>query len=268
MALAIPFDLTLSAHPSAAATCDGATLTDGATVHATTEGGADAFGLDCSSAPFMSPERVHPFDVATRSRVRLIATPTITPPATYAPGVQLAIRSACDPDVAPSACVDTNGYTCQPSASLERVLDPGHYFAEVDGRSGTTEYDLQLLTEPVGAACAGASVISASGSYSGNNTGAVDHFRWNDACGDGAAGEVVFELDVATSSRVVLDLIASASAPVLRVVSGCGDTLVAGSSDYTHVDRTFAAGTYQIVVDGATATDVGSFVLNATILPM
>jgi hypothetical protein len=67
---------------------------------------------------------------------------------------------------------------------------------------------------------------------------------------------------------VVLDLVASAHAPVLRVIAGCGDHVVAGSSDATHVDRTFQPGTYQVVVDGATDTDVGSFVLNATILPM
>lgn len=268
MALAIPFDLTLSAIVSATATCDGAALTAGASVHGTTTGGADAFGLDCSGTPFASPERVHTFDVPARSRVRLIGTPTLASPDSYAPGMQIALRSACNPDATPSACIDTNGYTCQPSVSLERILDPGSYFVEIESRNGTTEYDLQLLTEPVGVACAGAAVISASGSYSGNTTGGTDHFRWNDACGGGAGPEVVFELDVAASSRVVLDLIASAHTPVLRVVSGCGDHTVAGSSATTHIDRTFAAGTYQVVVDGGTATDLGSFVLNATLLPM
>lgn len=268
MALAIPFDLTLSATPSASAACDGEVLTDGASVHGTTVGAADAFGLDCSGTPFREPERVHAFDVAARSRVRLIGTPTIAAPATYAPGVQLALRTACDPDVAPSACIDTNGYTCQPSASLERILDPGHYFVEIESRSGTTEYDLQLLTEPLGLACEGAPTISASGAFSGDTSGGADHFRWNDACGGGAGPERVYQLEVATASRVVLDLISSASAPVLRVISGCGETVVAGSSDRTHVDRTFEAGTYQVVVDGASATDVGSFVLNATLLPM
>ncbi len=267
MALAIPFDLTLAATPSATATCDGAALIDGASVHATTEGGADAFGLDCSGAPFASPERVHAFDLATRSRVRLVATPVVTPPSTYAPGVQLALRTACDPDTAPAACVSTNGYTCQPSASLERILDPGHYLLEVDGRGGAMEYDLALRTEPVGAACAGARVISASGSFTGDTTGQGDHFRWNDACGGGSAPEVVFELDVASTSRVVLDLVSSVHAPVLRVVTGCGERIVAGRDASTHVDRTFEPGTYQVIVDGAADTDVGSFVLNATLLP-
>lgn len=267
MALAIPFDLTLAAMPSAAAACDGAPLVDGVSVHATTEGGADAFGLDCSGTPFASPERVHGFDLATRSRVRLVATPTLSDTTTYAPGMQIALRTSCDPDGSATACVDTNGYTCQPSASLERILDPGHYFVEIDGRNGATPYDLVLRTEPVGAACAGAPVIAASGSFSGDTTGRVDHFRWNDACGGGSGPEVVYELDVAVPSRVVLDLISSAHTPLLRVLAGCGDQVVAGSSDGTHVDRTLPAGTYQVVVDGAADTDVGTFVLNATLLP-
>ncbi|MFO0682285.1 MAG: putative metal-binding motif-containing protein [Sandaracinus sp.] len=266
-ALAIPFDLTLSATPSEMAACDGAPLVDGASVHATTVGAPDAFGLDCSGAPFSAPERVHAFDLATRSRVRLIGTPTVTGAAT-APGMQLALRSACDPDTTPTACVDTNGYTCQPSASIERILDPGHYFVEIDPRTGTTEYDLTLLTETVGAACAGAPVIAASGSLSGDNTGRVDHFRWNEECGGGAAGEVVYSLEVAARSRVVLDLIASASTPVLRVLRGCGDATVAGSAGRAHIDTTLEAGTYQVVVDGGTASDVGTFVLNATLLAM
>jgi hypothetical protein len=162
MALAIPFDLTLSATPSAAAMCTGTALTDGASVHGTTDGASDAFGLDCSGTAFASPEVVHSFDIATRRRVRLVGTPAITPPSTSAPGMQLALRTACDPDVAPAACVDTQGYTCQPSVSLERILDAGHYFVEIEPMSGTTAYDLELLTEEVGAACAGATVISAS----------------------------------------------------------------------------------------------------------
>ncbi len=269
LAEAIPFDLTLSATTSAGAMCDGAALVDGSSTHGTTMGGADAFGLDCSGAPFTSPERVHTFDVTTRSRVRLIGTPTLADGVTYAPGMQLAIRSACDPDIAPTACIDTSGYTCQPSVSLERILDPGSYFVEIQSKNGgATDYDLSFQTEPLGAACAGAAVIAASGSFSGNTTGGTDHFRWNDACGGGAAPETVYELDVASSSRVVLDLIASAHTPVLRVVSGCGDTIVAGSADGTHIDHTLAAGTYQVIVDGGAATDVGSFVLNATLLPM
>jgi hypothetical protein len=268
MALAIPFDLTLATTPSAAAMCTGSTLTDGTSVHGTTDGATDAFGLDCSGTAFAAPEVVHSFDIASRRRVRLIGTPTIVAPATYAPAMQLALRTACDPDVAPTACFDSQGYTCQPSVSLERIVDAGHYFVEIEAMSGTTAYDLELLTEDVGAACLGAPVISASGSFMGNNTGAVDHFRWNDACGGGVAPEVVYELDVAVASRVVLDLVSNAHTPVLRVIAGCGDHVIAGSTDATHVDQTFQPGTYQVVVDGATATDVGSFVLNATILAM
>jgi hypothetical protein len=267
MPIAISFDLTVSATPSAAAACTGATLTDGSTTHGSTTGAGDAFGLDCSGTAFSSPEVVHAFDLAERRRVRLIGTPAVAM-GSYPPGMQLALRDACDPDVAPVSCIDTSGYTCQPSIALERILDAGHHLVEIQSLSGAVDYDLSFVTEPVGAACVGASVISASGSFSGNTTGTTDHFRWNDACGGGTAGEVVYELDVATPSRVVLDLVSSAHTPVLRVIQGCGERVFAGRDTSTHVDTTFAAGTYQVIVDGATDTDVGSFVLNATILPM
>lgn len=264
--IAIPFDLTLHATPSEGAMCSGEALVAGGVVNGTTEGGTDAFGLACDGSPFAAPEVLHGFDVPTRSRVRLLATPAV-PASGNAPGVQLALRTACDPDTAPSACVDTTGYACHATASLEQILEPGHYFAEIQGRDAPTPYALSLELEEVGAACTGATPIRASGSFMGDTTGRPDHFRWNDVCGGGEAGEVVFSLEVAVSSRVVLDLISSAASPVLRVVSGCGATLVAGREGSTHVDRTFDPGTYEVVVDGGGASDVGSFVLNATLLP-
>lgn len=262
---AIPFDLTVSGRPSAAAVCDGASLVDGTPLTGTTMGSPDAFGLNCSSMPVAAPEVVHSFTLAERRRVRLLATPEFS--GGSAPPVHLALLPSCDPDETPTACVDTRG-SCETSASLERILDPGTHLLNVESSSGAMNYELSLTTEAVGAACTGASVISVSGASSGTNVGATDHFRWNGVCGGGAAGEVVYALEIAASSRVVLDLISSAPQALLRVVSGCGLTNVAGSDTRTRIDRTFEPGTYQVIVDGAAATDVASFVLNTTILPM
>jgi hypothetical protein len=52
------------------------------------------------------------------------------------------------------------------------------------------------------------------------------------------------------------------------VVAGCGLRDVAGFEERTRIDGTFEPGTYQVIVDGAAATDAASFVLNATILPL
>ena len=111
-------------------------------------------------------------------------------------------------------------------------------------------------------------MISASGAYSGTTVGATDHFAWSGVCGSGAAGEVVYSLVVGATSRVVLDLISSARQPMLRLISGCGARTVAGSGTRTRIDTTLEPGTYEVVVDGASAADAASFVLNATILPM
>ena len=263
--LDIPYELTVDAAASMVAVCDGAPLVEGATVHGTTAGAADAFGTDCSGRPFSSPERVHAFDLLEPRRVRVIGTPVVAP-GTRPPGMQLALRTACDPDVGADACADTNGNDCQPAIAIERLLPAGHHLVSIESRQGATAYTLDLTTEAVGAACVGASRISSSGSYAGTTMGATDHFRWNDVCGGGAAADVVFELELAVPSRVVLDVVAPAHSPVLRVTQGCGDRML-DPGTATHLDRTFDAGTYEVIIDGATSSDIGSFVLNTTLLP-
>jgi hypothetical protein len=273
MTRAFSFDLEVTVTPSAAAECSTATdLVDGATRTGTTELRADAFGLDCRSRPSASPESIHSFTLTERRRVRLSALGDAPAGGTYLAPMRIGLFGTCDPDAMRIACADGSSGTteCAPRAIVERILDPGRYYAVVErGDTSWASYSLTYDTEPVGAACAGAPLISASGSTSGTTSGGIDRFRWNDAgCGAGTGPDAVYRLEVAARSRVVLDLIASYSSPLLRVTTGCGEAITAGSGTRTRIDTTFEAGTYDVIVGGGRATDAGSFVLNTTILPM
>jgi hypothetical protein len=262
------FTVTATATPSAEARCDGPALSVGESVRGDTTGGADAFGTACDGSVRAAPERVHPFTLSERSRVRLTASPDETAPGS-APPVRLAILAGCDATATRRACTESRGSTCQSSARLEQILEPGDYEALVEAREGgTASYGLALVAEPVDAACAAAPVISASGMTSGTTSGLRDAFGDDTVCGSGAGPDAVVRLEVATRSRVVLDVIASYMRPLLRVYTGCGASRVGASRDTPRLDLTLEPGTYDIVIGGERAEDAGSFVLSTTMLPL
>lgn len=270
MTRAIDFDVTATATPSAAPACTtAAALAEGVTATGTTTGAPDAFGLDCSGTAVSAPEVVHYFDLTERRRVRLQANVPITPPVTYPSAVQLAIYDACDASATATTCAYSSGGTCAPGGSIETVLGPGrHWVVTQAARGGAIDYELTLRTEAEGAACASATPIAASGAFTGTTVGATDEFRWNDVCGEGAGPDVIYVLTLTASTRVVLDLVASFADEQLTLVRGCGDDVVAGRRGASHVDMTLDPGTYYAIVGGTTATAEGSYVLNATLLPM
>jgi hypothetical protein len=269
MTAATGFTVTVTATPSADALCDGESLVAGAGVRGETTGGADAFGTRCDGVVQAGPERIHGFTLAERSRVVLTATPDSATPDS-APPVRLALLSACDAaGAARTACVESSGYSCQSMARVERVLDAGTHHALVEhATGGTLAYGLSMRVEPLGAACAGAPVIASSGMTEGSTTGRADLFGDTRACGSGAGPDMVYRLDVAVRSRVVLDVIASYSRPQLSVHSGCGETRIAGSRDTPRLDLMLDPGSYDVVVGGERAGDSGSFVLSTTMLAL
>ena len=269
MTSATGFTVTVAATPSADARCDGATLSSGAAVRGDTIGGADAFGTRCDGVVQAGPERVHDFTLAERSRVVLTATPGSASPDSTPP-VRLALLSACDAASAVrTACVESSGYSCQSMARVERVLDAGTHHALVEHASGgSLDYELSMRVEPVGAACAGAPVIAASGMTEGSTTGRADLFGDTRACGSGAGPDMVYRLDVAARSRVVLDVIASYARPQLSIHTGCGEARVAGSRDTPRLDVTLDPGSYDIVVGGERSADAGGFVLSTTMIAL
>ncbi len=270
MTRAIDFDVTAATTPSAAPACTTAVaLAEGVTVTGSTTGAPDAFGLDCTGTAVSSPEAVHYFDLADRRRVRLEAVVPVTPTVTYPSAVQVAIYGACDASATSTTCAQSSGGTCAPGGSIEMVLDAGrHWVVTQAARGGAIDYELTLRTEAEGAACAGAVPIAASGAFTGTTVGASDEFRWNDVCGEGAGPDRVYALTIAAPTRVVLDLVASYTDEQLTLVRGCGDAVVAGRRGATHVDVTLDPGTYHAIVGGTTASAAGSYVLNATLVPM
>jgi hypothetical protein len=262
------FTVTATATPSASAMCDGAALTDGSSVRGATDGRPDAFGTSCAGVSVISPESLHPFTISTRSRVRLAVTPDEIS-AGSAPRARLGILASCDATAARLGCTESSGSSCQATGSLEQILEPGSYQALVEGRDGgALSYALALEVEPVGAVCAGASVIDSSGMTSGTTVGGGDDFRDARVCGSGMGDDVAYALVLAARSRVVLDVIASYERPLLKVFAGCGETSVGSSTSTPRLDLMLDAGTYTVVVDGERAGDAGSFVLSSTILPL
>lgn len=266
MSSATGFTVTADVVPSEEATCDGAALALGASVRGDTTGGRDAFGVACDGSVRASSERLHPFSLSERSRVRLTATPDETAPGS-APAVRLAVLSACEASATRPACTESRGGTCQGAARLEQILEAGAYQALVEGRDGgSTGYGITWTAEPVEQACAGAPTILSSGMTSGTTTGLRDAFGDDGVCGGGAGPDAVYRLEVATRSRVVLDVIASFSRPLLRVYTGCGATRVGASRDTPRLDLVLDPGTYDVVIGGERAEDAGSFVLSTTLV--
>lgn len=268
MPVAIEYTLEASVTPSAAPMCDGAVaLSEGATVRGDTSTGTNAFGTDCSGTIADVAETIHTFTLAERRRVRLEAA-GVPDASGVVPGLRVGLYGACDPASARTDCMEQTGRECHPRATMETVLDAGTYWAIVEANYATTaSYDLTLTTEPVGAACEGAAVISASGSYSGSTTTAPDVFRDHRVCGDGYGPDVAYRVEVSARSRVVLDLIASYEGEMLTLYRGCGEARVAGGRTSTHIDLELDPGTYTAVVGGQQPTNAGSFVLNATFVP-
>lgn len=269
MPTAIRYSIDATVTPSAAPMCSGATsLTEGTATRGSTASGVDAFGLACSGGAVRAEESIHTFTLTERRRVRLEVAGVPDPTSGTYPGMRVGIYGTCDPGSVRLECLEHTGYDCHRRSTIETFLDVGTYWAAVEGQSGGVRgYDLTLRTEAVGAACAGAPVISASGMTPGTTAGAPDTFRDPTVCGDGYGADVVYRVDVPVDQRVVLDLIATYSNGTLTLFTGCGETWVAGGRGRSRIDTRLTAGSYVLAVGGENEVDEGSFILNATFVP-
>ncbi len=269
MPIAIRYTIDATVTPSAAPACGTASaLSEATAVTARTGSGVNAFTADCSGGVVDAEEALHTFTLAERRRVRLEAAATPLSGGSI-PGVRVGVYGACDPASTRASCLEQTGGTCHPRSTLETVLDAGTYWVTVEGASGgDIEYTLTMTTEALGAACAGAPVIAGSGSFSGTSAGGADAFRDERVCGDGYASDAVYRVEVSARSRVVLDLVASYSRAMLTLYDGCGEQRRAGGRTSTRVDLELDPGTYYAVVGGQQPGDSGSYVLNATFVPV
>lgn len=269
MPTSIDYHVDATVTPSDAPMCATAgVLAVGVPSRGNTMSGVDAFGLDCHGAVTTAEESLHTFTLASRQRVRLEAAGVLDPMTMSYPGLRVAVFGACDPDSPRLGCLEHYGHECHARASYEAVLDPGTYYVTMESFSygGAPNYDLTLVTEAIGAACAGATPITASGSFMGDTTGAPDGFHDPDVCGEAYSGDRVYLVDVTTPRRAVFDLISSYANPLLTLYEGCGERKVAGGAGRSRIDMMLPTGTYYLVVSGDGATDEGTYILNATLL--
>ncbi len=266
MPAAIRYTLDVTVRPADAPACGTASvLAPGVAVSGRTGSGTDAFATDCRGAALVAEEALHTFTLTSRRRVRLEAVGVVDPATGVAPGLRVGLTSACDPAAARVACLEHAGRECHERATLEETLDAGTYWVVVEGVSGGDDgYALTLTTEGPSTACRSAAAIAASGAWMGDTTGGPDGFRDPGVCGDGYGPDAVYRVDVASEQRVVLDLVASYSGAQLSLFEGCGEARLAGGGGRARIDVVLAPGTYYAVVGGASATDEGRYVLNAT----
>jgi hypothetical protein len=269
MPVPVGYTITANVSTSSPLMCESATvLTEGAIASGRTGSGLDAFTSDCAGAVADGEERLYSFTLSERRRVRLeaIGTPDVASGAI--PGLRVGVYPACEPDAERTACLEHTGGECHRASTIERVLDAGTYYATVEARyGGDVGFDLSLTTEAIDAACEGAAAIVGSGSITGSTEGAPDRFRDSSVCGDGYGPDVVYRVEVAERSRVVLDLIASYAASMITLHRRCGEDWVAGGRGAGRIDTTLEPGTYYAVVGGDRADAFGSYILNTTYVP-
>jgi hypothetical protein len=123
---------------------------------------------------------------------------------------------------------------------------------------------------PANDTCAGAIAIGA-GSRSGSTCGANNDY--SSTCGS-TGPDVVYRLDIASRSDVVIDATASGSwDPDMHLRSGgCPGTQVVCNDDTSglnpRITTTLDPGTYYVIVDGHSTSAAGPFTLNVTITPL
>jgi cysteine-rich repeat protein len=134
-------------------------------------------------------------------------------------------------------------------------------------------------TAPANDTCTGSGIVTIPGingttTYSGSTCAAAND--WTYACGTttGAGADVVYRLELAGRKSVTLTTVGSGFDAMLFLRSGatcpgmavvCDDNTAGGTPGQARITRILDAGVYWIILDGATAAALGSFVLNATI---
>jgi hypothetical protein len=162
--------------------------------------------------------------------------------------------------------------------SVDEILGPGPYFVAVDGMAAdsigrfTLVWALHDLTGQ-SAACASAAPLTEGRLVDGTTAGAGDRFTPSCTSSDSPSGpDRAFKL-VLPSRRVVRIEVNAGFDAAVSLRRTCGDAPGVSSpelacetgSDANRrviIERTLDAGTYWVVVDGQSATDLGPFSLS------
>jgi hypothetical protein len=157
------------------------------------------------------------------------------------------------------------------------TLDPGTYYIFVDGTSSMTTpgpytLSVEAWTPPVTVTgnntCSSAYVVTADGTFAGNNTTMTD--TASGSCSYTGGHDAWFTFTLSATRTVTLDTSGSDHYNSVYIRQGsCTGTEVgcdrySGSGYGARLVRTLSAGTYYVAVDPLAATYVGDYVLEVT----
>jgi hypothetical protein len=246
-------------------TCDApAVLLPGQTYNGTTEDGPDDLEGSCGNSS--GKERVYRVDLATRQRVSMEVEARFD-------SVLYLRKGDCSDRDAEVACNDDAPGGSNHS-KISAVLDPGTYYAIVDGyRDSGGTYKLRMTAQNAPSAqeiCGAARQLAAGATVVGHMVNTFDNSHAT--CGGGAKGpDVVYRMDVAARSRVRLTEKSGDFHPIVHLQRACEDDKTAlgcaAGSDEAVWAGVLDAGTYWVYADSSEDGASGTFTLAAETAP-
>jgi hypothetical protein len=172
--------------------------------------------------------------------------------------------------------------------TVDEVLGPGSYYVGIDGAAPDAlgRFTLQWALHEIGGqpnACAGASSLADGRTLDGNTTGAPDNFDTTCGARPNVTGrpsggpDRVYSLVLHRRSTIRLQVKAATFDAAIALRKACSDSGAGSPAEIaceadadagrrTTLERTLEAGTYWVVVDGASSKDQGPFTLEYRIV--
>lgn len=236
----------------------------------TTVGATSSMNTPCIDDDSPAPERVHSFEITTRTQISARITSSYD--------ATLYIMRECGGEVL--GCNDDENENDTSSSRVDVTLEPGTYYAVVDGygASASGTYELTITETPlqdIATVCQAAPALVPGNPVTGNTSSRADYFQ--STCADGSRSpDYVYRLDVARRSRLRVRQ-QSAHDGSLYVRSACANAAseIACDDDFINTNASLITqfvdpGTYYVFSDGyggAGSSNVGTFSLTADLAP-
>ncbi|MGD0674761.1 MAG: hypothetical protein ABSC94_05045 [Polyangiaceae bacterium] len=234
-------------------------LLDGVVTAGTTAGLADNARASCGGGA-EGGDAAWYADVNRRSRVRVVERSNAMAPVIH-------VRRACADELSEVGCGESGAGAGE--ASWVGLFDPGRYavFADSHDRDRGGAYTLLLETAPLGGAgaasdaCGDAQRLPAgpTGSMNGDTFAARDDVAGT--CGGVGAPDLVYRLDVARTSRLVVSVDGEEAPHLLVAWRRCGDRSAEVGCGRA-LSEIVPAGTYYLGVDGSSPGAMGRFTIH------
>lgn len=248
---------TAPGQPIGQVCADAPVLSAGSPVQGSTVGQADNFRATCGNGA-QSPDRVYRLEVPQASRVR------VSQQTMHHDGV-LHVRRSCDDAATELQCSDD--HIDRQHSLLRWSADPGSYWIYADGYASGAAGDFSLQADVAPRAgggapwdtCGAAEFLTGPGSRSGDTFAAADDYQPGCAAGTGGPDQF-FRFDVSRRSRARISLErAEFGTGVISVMRTCGDRSTEVACSAGPLDTVLTAGTYTVVVDGASGDAWGRY---------